>query len=45
MRILAWLIAALIFGAVGIESVGSMFVALGCLSVAVWEMSKQEKKE
>ena len=42
MKILAWSIGALVFGIVGLQSVGAMIIALVCMCCGVYELQKRD---
>lgn len=42
MRILGWLIAALVFGALGVYSIVATCMGLACLIIMVYEISRAE---
>ena len=43
MRILGWLIAALVFGALGVYSIVATCIGLTCFIIMVYEISCEEK--
>ena len=45
MKLLAWTVAAFVFLAVGISSVGAYCVGLACLCGGVWELYRRDNKE
>lgn len=42
MRILGWLIAALVFGALGVYSIVATCVGLACMFIGVYELTRAE---